>query len=154
MQPGGTLFERILHSGRPDDETLIVWRGDRCFALLNLYPYVSGHLLVLPNAAVVHLEDLDPDTTAELWHTVTRAVVAIKAAYRPDGINVGANLGAAAGAGVPEHLHVHVLPRWHGDTNFTTTLADTRIMPEPLPVTWRKLVEAWPDEHDAAMTRP
>lgn len=141
---GITLFERILHSGRPDEDTLIVWRGARCFALLNLYPYVSGHLLVLPNAPVVHLEELDAATTAELWGAVTSAVVAIKAAYGPDGINVGANLGAAAGAGVPEHLHVHVLPRWHGDTNFTTTLADTRIMPEPLSVTWRKLVDAWP----------
>ena len=90
------------------------------------------------------LEELDAETSAELWDAVRQAVVAIKAAYRPDGINVGANLGAAAGAGVPDHLHVHVLPRWFGDTNFTTTLAETRVMPEPLAVTWRKLTDAWP----------
>lgn len=141
---GRSLFEAILASGRPDDETLIVWRGEACFALLNLYPYTSGHVLVLPNRAVEHLEDLDDDTADELWRTVRRAVVAVKAAYHPEGINVGANLGRAAGAGIPDHLHVHVLPRWSGDTNFTTTIAETRVVPEPLDVTWRKITQAWP----------
>ncbi len=119
-------------------------RGERCFALLNLYPYSSGHILVLPNHAVVNLEDLDEDSAAELWRGVRLAVGAVKAAYRPDGINVGANLGRAAGAGVPDHLHIHVVPRWAGDTNFTTTIAETRIVPEPLDVTWRKVTGAWP----------
>ena len=140
----GSLFERILHSGLPDDESFILWRGERCFALLNAFPYGSGHLMVLPQRAVADLASLEPDESAELWSGVNQAVAAITAAYRPDGINVGMNLGEAAGAGVPDHLHVHCLPRWAGDTNFTTTIAETRVLPEPLDVSWRKLVEAWP----------
>jgi ATP adenylyltransferase len=139
----GSIFEQILASGLPDDQTYIVWRGAHCFALLNLYPYTSGHVLVMPNAAVRELEDLDDDTADELWRAVRHAVVAVRAAYRPDGINVGANLGRAAGAGVPDHLHLHVLPRWAGDTNFTTAVAETRVVPEPLSVSWRKIVAAW-----------
>jgi len=141
---GGTLFERILHSGLPDDQTFILWRGQRCFAMLNAFPYGSGHLMVLPQRPVAQLADLDPDESAELWAGVNQAVAAITAAYRPDGVNVGLNLGQAAGAGVPDHLHVHCLPRWAGDTNFTTTVAETRVLPEPLDESWRKLVEAWP----------
>jgi ATP adenylyltransferase len=139
-----SLFERILHSGRPDDETFIVWRGARCFTVLNAYPYGSGHLLVLPRRAVSELEALDGDETAELWAAVTTAVRAVKAAYAPDGVNVGLNLGAAAGAGVPDHLHVHVLPRWEADSNFMTSIAETRVLPEPLAETWRKLTAVWP----------
>lgn len=140
----GSLFERILGSGRPDDETFVVHRGERCFAILNAYPYTNGHLLVLPNRAVPELEGLDADEHAELWSTVRDAVVAVKAAYRCDGVNVGMNLGRAGGAGVPDHLHVHVLPRWNGDTNFMTAVAETRVMPETLGSSWRKLVDAWP----------
>ena len=144
--PGeGSLFERILGSGLPDRQTYVLWRGVRCAALLNAYPYTSGHLLVLPQRAVAELEDLDEDEAAELWAGVRRAVRAVKAAYRPEGVNVGINLGHAAGAGVPDHLHVHVLPRWSGDTNFTTTVAEARVMPEPLGVSWERLVGAWPD---------
>ena len=142
--PGQSLFESILGGGRPDDETFILHRGRHCFSLLNLYPYTTGHVLVLPNRAVQNLEDLDPETAAELWATVRDAVVAVKAAYRPDGVNVGANLGRAAGAGIPDHLHVHVLPRWLGDTNFTMTVAETRVIPESLQQTWLKLRAAWP----------
>jgi len=141
---GQSLFEAILESGRPDDETFILWRGRHCFSLLNLYPYTTGHVLVLPRRAVRNLEDLEADEAAELWSAVRDAVVAVKAVYHPDGVNVGANLGAAAGAGIPDHLHVHVLPRWFGDTNFTMTLAETRVIPESLPLTWSKLTAAWP----------
>jgi ATP adenylyltransferase len=139
-----SLFEGIEQSGLPDDETYVVWRGKRVFVLLNAFPYTSGHLMVLPKRAVPELELLDADEHAELWATVRDAVVAVKAAYRPDGVNVGINLGAAAGAGVPDHLHVHVLPRWMADTNFTTTIAETRVLPEALSTTWRKLRDAWP----------
>jgi ATP adenylyltransferase len=142
---GRSLFERILHSGLPDQESLVLWRGPTCFAVLNAYPYGSGHLLVLPQRAVADLGDLTPDEGTELWATVHRAVAAIRAAYSPDGVNVGVNLGAGAGAGVPDHLHVHCLPRWSGDTNFLTTVAETRVLPEPLAVTWEKLRAAWPD---------
>jgi ATP adenylyltransferase len=143
--PGeGSLFERILGSGLTDEEARIVHRGLRCAALLNAYPYNNGHLMVLPNRAVAELEDLEPDEHAELWELVRSATVAIKAAYRPDGVNIGVNLGRGAGAGVPDHLHVHVLPRWAGDTNFMTAVAETRVLPEPLDDTWRKLRDAWP----------
>lgn len=143
--PGeGSLFERIL--ALPDDEAArVVHRGDRCSALLNAYPYNNGHLMVLPNRAVAELEGLDDDEHAELWALVRRATVAVKAAYRPDGVNIGVNLGRGAGAGVPDHLHVHVLPRWSGDTNFMTAVAEARVLPEPLDDTWRKLRAAWPD---------
>ena len=101
--------------------------------------------MVLPCRAVADLDDLDPDESAELWAAVQLAVRALRAAYQPEGVNVGANLGTAAGAGVPDHLHVHVLPRWSGDTNFMTTLAETRVLPESLEQTWRKLRAAWPE---------
>src|SRR5581483_5480066 len=141
---GRSVFTRILESGLPDDATHIVWRGRLVFAILNRYPYISGHLLVMPYREVGALEDLTADEHAELWSVVTDAVRAVKAAYRPDGINLGMNLGAAAGAGVPNHLHVHVMPRWGADSNFMTSVAETRVLPEALPDTWRKLRAAWP----------
>lgn len=141
---GGSLFERILHSGDPDESTYVLRRGRHTFAILNAYPYNSGHLMVLPNRAVADLEGLAADESAELWATVTDAVSAIKAAYAPQGVNVGMNLGHAAGAGVPDHLHVHCLPRWFGDTNFITTVAETRVLPEALSVSWERLRAAWP----------
>jgi ATP adenylyltransferase len=141
---GQTLFESIFHSGRPDQETFIVWRGQTCFALLNLYPYTSGHLMVLPQRGVPKLTDLTDEEYHELWQGVRMGVTAVEAAYRPEGVNVGANLGRGAGAGIPDHLHVHVVPRWAGDTNFMTTVADARVVPEALSESWRRLVEAWP----------
>jgi ATP adenylyltransferase len=140
----GSIFSRILASGLPDEETHVVWRGERVFVILNRYPYGSGHVLVMPYREVASLEDLDPDELTDLWAAVRDAVVAIRAAYSPDGLNIGANLGAAAGAGVPDHLHVHVLPRWDADSNFMTSVAETRVLPEALAVTWQKLREAWP----------
>ena len=137
----GSLFERILTL--PDDEGYVVHRGDRCSTLLNAYPYTNGHVLVMPNVAVAELEDLDDDTYDALWREVRTAVAAIRAAYACDGVNVGLNLGRAAGAGVPEHLHVHAMPRWDGDTNFMTAVAETRVMPEPLDASWTKLRAAW-----------
>jgi ATP adenylyltransferase len=122
----------------------VVWRGERCSALLNAYPYSNGHLMVLPNRAVANLEDLDGDEHDELWVLVRDATVAVKAAYAPDGVNVGINLGKGAGAGVPDHLHVHVLPRWAGDTNFMTSVAETRVLPEPLGDSWSRLRAVWP----------
>ncbi|MGH9137404.1 MAG: HIT family protein [Acidimicrobiales bacterium] len=143
--PGnGSVFTRILESGRPDEETYIVHRGERVFAILNLYPYGTGHLLVMPYREVAELDELEPDEAAELWSTVTDAVTALRTAYGPDGINVGINFGAAAGAGVPSHLHVHVLPRWRADSNFITAVAETRVLPEALPTTWKKLRSSWP----------
>ena len=140
----GCVFCRILGSGLEDAETKVVWRSERVVALLNAYPYTSGHAMVLPARHVGELEDLAPDEAAELWAAVTDGVRALKAAYRPEGINVGANLGRAAGAGVPGHFHVHLLPRWNGDTNFMTSVAEVRVLPESLDATWSKLRSAWP----------
>lgn len=144
-EDGRSLFERIYQADEPDDVSHILWRSTTCFAILNAYPYGSGHLMVLPQQAVPNLEELTDQQQQELWEGVRQAVVAIKAAYRPDGVNVGANLGRGAGAGVPDHLHVHCLPRWIADSNFMTAIAETRVLPEPLDVTWEKLRSAWPD---------
>ena len=138
-----TLFEQILAAPEPDEETGILWRGESCFAVLNAYPYGSGHLMVVPNRPVADLAELSETESRELWAAVQVAVAAIRRAYNPDGVNVGLNLGAAAGAGIPGHLHVHCLPRWQGDTNFMTTSAETRVLPEPLSESWSKLRSAW-----------
>jgi ATP adenylyltransferase len=141
---GQSLFERILTADLPDEETFVVHRGRAVSVVLNAFPYGSGHLLVLPNRAVADLAGLGPDEAAELWATVHDAVAAVRSAYEPDGVNVGLNLGSAAGAGVPDHLHVHVLPRWGADANFMTSVAETRVLPEPLVETHRKVTGAWP----------
>ena len=140
----GSIFTRILATGLPDDETHVVWRGELAFAILNAYPYTSGHLLVMPYREVGELEDLTADESAALWDATRAAVVAVKTAYRPHGVNVGLNLGEAAGAGVPSHLHVHVLPRWNADSNFMTSVAEVRVLPETLSESWAKLRAAWP----------
>lgn len=139
---GRSLFERVL--SQPDDVAFVVHRGPLVSVVLNAYPYGSGHLLVLPNRAVADLADLTPDEARDLWAAVHDAVAAVTAAYAPDGVNVGLNLGSAAGAGVPDHLHVHVLPRWAADANFMTSVAETRVLPEPLAETHRKVTAAWP----------
>ena len=139
-----SVFTQILTSGLPDDETHIVYRGQEVFALLNAYPYATAHLLVLPLREVADLEALTSSETAELWATVTAAVTAVKAAYRPEGINVGINLGRPAGGSVSQHLHVHVVPRWTGDANFMTAVANTRTLPEPLVDTAARVRAAWP----------
>jgi diadenosine tetraphosphate (Ap4A) HIT family hydrolase len=140
----GSVFRRILESGLPDDETHVVWRGSTVFAILNAYPYTPGHLLVMPYREVAELEGLTDAESAELWSAVRAAVVAVTRAYSPQGVNVGANLGEAAGAGVPSHLHLHVLPRWNADSNFMTAVAEVRVLPEALGDSWRKLRDAWP----------
>jgi ATP adenylyltransferase len=111
--------------------------------VLNAFPYTSGHLMVLPYREVADLDSLTPDEATELWSTVTDAVRAVRGAYRPGGINVGINMGRAAGGSVSEHLHVHVVPRWNGDGNFMTSVAEARTLPEPLSLSASKLREAW-----------
>jgi ATP adenylyltransferase len=140
----GSVFSQILASGLPDTETNIVHRGEFTFVLLNAFPYTSGHLMVLPYREVADLEALTDSEATELWATVTRAVQAVRAAYSPGGINVGINMGRAAGGSISEHLHVHVVPRWNGDGNFMTAVAEARTLPEPLSVSAGKLRAAWP----------
>jgi ATP adenylyltransferase len=139
------VFCRIAASGPPSEDNLVVWRGEWSFVIMNAYPYASGHVLVMPLRHVGGLGDLTHEESAEVWAATQGAVAAIEAAYDPDGLNVGANLGRAAGAGIPAHVHLHVLPRWSGDTNFMTSVGDTRVMPETLQVAWKKLLEAWQD---------
>jgi ATP adenylyltransferase len=141
---GSSIFTSILNSGMSDEESHIVFRATSTFAIMNAFPYSVGHLLVLPYREVADLESLTTDEAAELWATVTDAVRAVKAAMAPEGVNVGINLGRPAGGSVSEHLHVHVVPRWVGDANFMTTTANTRTLPEPLPVTAAKLRNSWP----------
>ncbi|HTJ74641.1 MAG TPA: HIT domain-containing protein [Acidimicrobiales bacterium] len=138
------VFCRILASDEPGETTYIVRRDETCAVILNAYPYTSGHLMVMPVRHVADLEDLDADEARGLWRELAEAVRALKSAYSPDGLNVGANLGRSAGAGVPGHFHMHCVPRWNGDTNFMTTLAETRMLPESLPATYEKVSKAWP----------
>jgi ATP adenylyltransferase len=138
------VFCRILDSGEADEVTHIVWRGEKVFAILNAYPYTSGHLMVMPFRHLGDLDELDSDEATELWSGLTRATAAVRAAFNPEGINIGINLGRAAGAGVLGHLHVHAVPRWLGDSNFMTTVAETRVLPEWLDETAAKIRKAWP----------
>jgi len=131
--PGGSGFTQTLGSGLSDDEAHIVHRGPLTFVILNAFPYTSGHLMVLPYREVSDLHELTPDEAAELWATVMDTVRAMKAAYQPEGLNVGLNLGRPAGGSVSQHLHVHVVPRWTGDSNFMTATANPRTIPEAPP---------------------
>ena len=140
----GSVFTQILASGEPDESTHVVHRGHEVFAILNAFPYTSGHVLVLPYREVPDLESLSASEAAELWRTVTDAVRAVKAAYEPGGVNVGINLGRPAGGSVNEHLHVHVVPRWSGDANFMTSIAEARTLPEALFESATKVRAAWP----------
>ncbi len=141
---GRSLFERILLAPGTDDEKQIVLRGSRCFVILNRFPYTSGHLMVLPLRAVPNLEDLDGDEFAELWALVRDAVVALKAGLGCDAVNVGINLGAAAGGSQADHLHVHCVPRWVGDANFMSVAGETRVLPVSLDHARDAIRAAWP----------
>lgn len=137
------VFCRIMSSDEPDEARYVLWTGKLTVALLNAYPYSPGHVMVLPIRHVRDLSELEPDESAELSCGVRDAVAAVKAAYRPEGMNLGLNLGRAGGAGIPAHLHVHIVPRWIGDTNFMTSVAGVRVLPEALGDSWAKLRAAW-----------
>jgi ATP adenylyltransferase len=115
-----------------DEENLIVHRGERCFVILNLFPYTNGHLMIAPYQHIGSLPEVDSETTAELMALAQRSMRALEGAYSPHGYNVGFNQGRVAGAGVEHHIHMHVVPRWGGDNNFMPVLADTRVMPQSL----------------------
>ena len=129
---------------RPDGpENLIACRGQWSFVILNRFPYTSGHLMVVPFQHAPDLEALETPARAEIMELVTQATQVLRVVYRPDGFNIGANIGAAAGAGIAEHFHMHIVPRWAGDANFMTTLGQTRILPEALEDTYHRLVASW-----------
>ena len=122
-----------------DEDNLIVHRGERCFVILNLYPYTNGHLMVAPYEHVARIQDIPAETTAEMLALAQRAITVLEQEYEPHGFNVGFNQGRVAGAGVEHHIHMHVVPRWGGDTNFMPVLADTRVMPQTLEQTYEAL---------------
>ena len=122
-----------------DAEGLVVHRGDLAFVVLNLYPYSSGHLMIVPFEHTADFSGLSKPTADEMFDLARRAHAVLEEVYRPHGFNLGINLGQSAGAGVADHLHMHVLPRWTGDANFMTTVAETRVLPEDLKTTYEKL---------------
>ena len=138
----GCLFERL--AAADPKEALVLARTERAFAVMNAYPYTSGHLMVAPIRHVATLAALDRDDAHELMSLTQDATAAVDTAYGPQGINVGINIGRGAGAGIPGHVHVHVLPRWNGDTNFMTAVAEARVLPETLTASYDKLLAAWP----------
>jgi ATP adenylyltransferase len=129
---------------QPDDaNNLIIFRGEKVFVILNRYPYTGGHLMVVPFEHQSLLEYLDEATRAEIMEVAKQAVIVLQKVYQPHGFNLGMNIGEAAGAGIIDHIHMHVVPRWSGDTNFMSTLADTRVLPESLKETYQRISEAW-----------
>lgn len=143
VEADGCVICRLV-AAADDRAALVLERTETTVTVMNLYPYVSGHLMVAPRRHEADLDGLADDEAAELLAAQRRALRAVRAAYSPDGVNLGVNLGRAAGAGVPGHLHVHVLPRWFGDTNFMTTVAEVRVMPEDLTKGYDRLAEIWP----------
>ena len=135
--PGGCVFCDAQID--PGADALIVHRGRTCFVILNLFPYNNGHLMVIPNRHIATLASATPDERCELIELTTLAEVALAEAFAPHGLNMGINLGKPAGAGILDHVHMHVVPRWNGDTNFMTVVGRTRVLPEDLPDTASKL---------------
>ena len=127
---------------KDDEQALIVHRGQSCFIILNAFPYTSGHVMVVPYSHTDSLEKLDPHAAAEMMALSQRAEGVLRSLYHPDGINLGMNIGKAAGAGIAGHIHMHVLPRWVADANFMSVIGETRMLPETLDVTWQKLSKA------------
>ena len=124
---------------RDGGDPLIVHRGRRCFVILNLFPYNNGHLMVVPNRHLASLEGASGDELGEMMALARRSEIALREAFAPHGLNMGINLGKAAGAGVLDHVHFHIVPRWNGDTNFMTIVGETRVLPEELPATADRL---------------
>ena len=138
-QASSCVFCRLARETENDEANFVLHRGTNAFVALNLYPYITGHLLVLPYQHLGDLESTSKDITDELMDLTKRSQVALRKVYSPPGFNIGMNLGAAAGAGIADHIHLHILPRWSGDTNFMTSVADTRVIPEDLHTTYNKL---------------
>lgn len=142
-EPAGGCIFCDKSAERDDDANYIVYRGDLNFAILNLYPYTTGHLMIAPYEHVATLEQAPEQTLSEMMLLARRAARHLRDIYQPGGMNVGMNVGTAAGAGIAGHIHLHILPRWPGDTNFMTTVGETRVLPEDLADSYAKLSQAF-----------
>ncbi|MDQ6705506.1 MAG: HIT domain-containing protein [Acidobacteriota bacterium] len=152
---GGCVFCQIAaHNADNDDATHFVLRRARFnFIILNLYPYTSGHLMVVPYAHLATLENAPEETAAEMFRLTREAERRLRKVYKPEGINIGMNIGACAGAGIAGHIHMHALPRWLGDANFMSVIGETRVLPETLETTYRKLLAAFEDSENSIPER-
>jgi ATP adenylyltransferase len=133
------IFCSLRDDPENDERNFVVYRANRNFVVLNIYPYISGHLLIVPHEHVGDLDAASKETTDELMDLTKRCQTALRETYQPAGFNIGMNLGKSAGAGIVDHIHIHILPRWTGDTNFMSTIGNTRVIPEDLATTYRKL---------------
>lgn len=138
-QADGCVFCRLANDKEDDETNFVVHRAEHAFIALNLYPYISGHLLIIPYLHTGEFDSLPKKISDEMMDLAKRAHAVLREVYSPDGFNMGMNLGSAAGAGIVDHVHIHMLPRWAGDTNFMTTVAEARVLPEDLRTTYSKL---------------
>jgi ATP adenylyltransferase len=139
MSPAECIFCLALKSPADHAKNFVLFRGHSNFIILNRYPYISGHLMIAPNAHLGEFDAAPKTTTDEMTDLAKHCQSALREVYKPDGFNLGMNIGRAAGAGIAEHYHLHIMPRWAGDTNFMSTVSDTRVLPEDLETTFRKL---------------
>jgi ATP adenylyltransferase len=138
-ESGGCVFCRLRDDPDHDEMNFVLHRAAHNFIVLNIYPYISGHLLIVPYEHVGDLDAARKETTDELMDLTKRCQTALREVYRPTGFNIGMNLGRSAGAGIADHIHIHIMPRWVGDTNFMTAVGETRVIPEDLSTTYQKL---------------
>ena len=140
MSEGRCIFCEASQNPANDEKNFVLHRGAHNFIILNLYPYISGHLMIAPNEHLGEFGTASKEATDEMMDLAKRCQAALGEVYDPDGFNLGMNLGRAAGAGVADHIHLHIVPRWNGDTNFMSTVGETRVLSEDLPTTYRKLL--------------
>jgi len=138
----GCIFCNLLLQ-KDGPENLVVYRGTKTFVLLNRYPYTTGHALVIPILHSASFESLDDDTLTELMVSTNKCTKVLKKLYQPQAFNIGANIGSSAGAGIANHVHMHIVPRWNGDSNFMSILSETRVLPEDLNVTFERFIREW-----------
>jgi ATP adenylyltransferase len=142
-RPDGCVFCRIAESAEPLADKLVLFQDSQLMVIMNLYPYTSGHIMVIPSKHVGEINALDQLESAALWDAIRKSDEVVRRTFHPDGVNIGINQGRAAGASVPDHLHVHVVPRWASDTNFMTAVADTRVMIETVYRSYERLSMNW-----------
>jgi len=139
-QADSCIFCNVVNDPAGDEKNFILHRGLHNFVILNLYPYISGHMMIAPYAHLGELDTAPKESTDEMMDLAKRCQIALRGVYQPHGFNLGMNLGRAAGAGIADHIHMHIMPRWSGDTNFMTAVAGTRVLPEDLPTTYTRLL--------------